>query len=333
MKKRITMILALCMMLQIFVPLSVNAEAEKLVIFNDITEIDWYYDSVNEVVDSGLMKGTSETTFSPDMTLSRAMVVTILYRMAAEPDVEGIENRFTDVPADEWYTSAVLWANKNGIVNGRGNGVFDPSADVTRAELATMLFRYVANNNLVFEQSKADHDFLDSYEIPEFARTAIKLLYRAEIIKGKNGDVIDPLGKATRAEAAALFSRFVDNTREQEFTLLEKYDGTINVKFRLFYGFNDPETTKPSDATPELKVDVKMNSFSPTIDNLSLRITNNKQTIEISSLGSNGDFEDIVTLRLLEVVPGENLMCEITLSIGGEAETYVIYPKVDVHWY
>ena len=179
-------------------------------IFSDIYPTAWYIDYVQFVYDNGLMNGTSETTFEPETTLSRAMVAQILYNRAGKPDVSG-EAKFNDVPKDQWYYQAVQWAGEQGIVNGVGDGKFAPQADVTREQLAMMLYN---------AQGKPETDgslsgFEDTNTISDWAVNAVKWAVSEKIINGskENGKLyINPTGNATRAEAATMFTRY-----DQEF--------------------------------------------------------------------------------------------------------------------
>ena len=232
MKKVLSVILTVCFILPLLITHAVYAEENEAQTFVDVPESAWYCDSVKYVSENGLMKGTSEATFSPDMTLSRAMVVTILYRMAGEPDVEsadGGEMKFTDVKPHEWYTDAVLWAYNLGIVNGVEANTYAPDRDVTRAELATMLFRYVQKFTLSLPYDPTYPAYADADSIPEYAEHGVIILSRAGVINGKDGNRFDPKASATRAEAAALFSRFAEKATVQDFSLIESLGVSISV--------------------------------------------------------------------------------------------------------
>ena len=109
--------------------------------FSDVKETDLFYNALSYCHRNGLLKGTSDTKFSPEEETNRAMIVTTLYRIAGSPDVTG-ENPFTDVPADQWYTNAVIWASQNGIVNGYDKEHFGPMDTITREQFAAILYRY-----------------------------------------------------------------------------------------------------------------------------------------------------------------------------------------------
>ena len=110
--------------------------------FTDVPETEWYRAAVEYVFENKLMNGMNATTYGPQKTLTRAMLVTILYRMAGAPKVEA-DNVFTDVPAGQWYTEAILWGYSNGIVMGMGKGLFAPDKAVTREQMVTFLYRYI----------------------------------------------------------------------------------------------------------------------------------------------------------------------------------------------
>ena len=175
--------------------------------FTDVIESDWFYEDVYYAWSNELVRGTSETTFGPDTAITRGMVVTILYRSEGEPSVTGLENPFRDVEEDEWYTDAIKWAVENGVVLGYDDGTYGPNVNVSRQELATILFRY-AGSDL---PEKRDYTaFADETNIEVYAVDPVKALYVSGIINGKPGNVFDPLGTATRAEFVAMIHRLFD---------------------------------------------------------------------------------------------------------------------------
>ncbi len=201
MKKLFSLILSLVMLLSAII--TVNAAS-----FKDVKSSDWYYSSVNYVADKGIMNGTSSTKFSPKTSLTRAMGVTLLYRVAGSPSVSGVNIPFTDVKGGQWYTDAAKWAYKNGIVTGKSATYFHTNGNITRAEFATILNRYSTSMNYKLPVNRAD-TFADSGKIPEWAFMAAWTMYRAEIINGRNGGIFDPNAKISRAEAAAMIERFM----------------------------------------------------------------------------------------------------------------------------
>ena len=182
--------------------------------FKDISASAWYLEDVQFVYERGLMKGTSDDAFDPNATLTRAMVVTILYRYEGSPDVSELENPFGDVAEGQWYTEAIKWAADNEIVKGIAEGKFAPNALVSRQDFAVILLRYM---NYLEVNLAVTLDFViyaDASEIASYAAEAIQTLNKLGIINGigENADgqsIIDPKGNATRAQAAALIHRFI----------------------------------------------------------------------------------------------------------------------------
>jgi len=199
--KKLTSIILFAVLLATVI--TVNAAS-----FSDVKSSDWYYSSVNYVSDKGIMQGTSSTKFSPKASLTRAMGVTLLYRVAGTPSVSGVNIPFTDVKGGQWYTDAVKWAYKNGIVTGKSNTYFDTNGNITRAEFATILNRYSDFMKYTLPANRADF-VTDAAKIPSWAFVAVNTMYKAEIINGRNGGVFDPNANITRAEAAAMIERFM----------------------------------------------------------------------------------------------------------------------------
>ncbi len=180
--------------------------------FTDVKKSDWFYESVRFVNEKGYMKGVSNTSFDPVGNLTRGMCVTILYRIAGEPETNG-KNIFSDVKVKEYFTLPVIWASNNGIVYGRTETTFVPNGTITRAEFSAMLFRYISSEALSLEETRigspADYD-----KIPSYAKDAVLSMFRCGIINGREGGIFDPDTFITRAEAAAMIERFVRATRQ-----------------------------------------------------------------------------------------------------------------------
>ncbi|MBQ3072358.1 MAG: S-layer homology domain-containing protein, partial [Oscillospiraceae bacterium] len=158
----------------------------------------------------GLMKGTSETGFSPEAPLTRAMLVTILYRLAGEPAT----NRsipFADVDMGAYYGSAVSWAKQNGIVTGISETHFAPDANITREQFAVIIFRYAMAKGLNAVTMEENLHFKDAGEISAYAVSAMNWAVGADLIKGKSASTVNPKDNATRAEAAAILHRFLES--------------------------------------------------------------------------------------------------------------------------
>ena len=173
--------------------------------FVDVSAGDWYYDAVRYVYANGLMEGTSAATFAPDANMTRAMLVTILWRMEGEPVVNSLLP-FTDVPADSWFTEAVRWAASEGIVTGVSASEFAPNAEITREQLAAILYRYAGE-----PATTATLDaFTDAASVSAYAIDAMIWCVEHGIITGTTATTLDPQGTATRAQCATMLMRFME---------------------------------------------------------------------------------------------------------------------------
>ena len=178
----------------------------------DVAEGDWYYDAVADVYDAGLMTGIDGTHFAPNQKLARAQFALILYRLNDSPEVDG-KSPFKDVAEGDWYTDAVIWANKKGIITGyTDTGLFGPGDDITREQLVVMMYRYQKSISDVKAESVDLSDFKDGAKVSAFAKEAMEWAVGTGVISGKdNGTVLDPQGTATRAECATIIIRMLDN--------------------------------------------------------------------------------------------------------------------------
>lgn len=176
--------------------------------FVDVKEDDWFYKSVKYVFENGLMLGTSDTTYNPLMLLSRAQFAVILYRINGSPEVE-YTAKFADVPDNTWYTNAVLWANAEGVINGYPNGLFGSEDNISREQMALMMYRY-ANTKGYDTSVKAElSHFPDASKVSGYAQEALEWAVGNGIITGKGTGNLDPLGEASRAECATIIMRFM----------------------------------------------------------------------------------------------------------------------------
>ena len=175
--------------------------------FDDVSEDDWYYDSVYYVYAYGLMNGTAEAAFSPENATTRGMLVTILYRMEGSPQGGGW-SPFTDVDPELYYAQPIAWAAWNGIVKGITETTFSPDAPVTRQQMAAILYRYAAWKKWDVSQQGNLFQFTDWEQIQEYARTPLAWASAAGLIQGKENNILDPAGTATRAQVATLLQRF-----------------------------------------------------------------------------------------------------------------------------
>ena len=182
--------------------------------FRDVSEKEWYAEAVAYAVRKGLMNGVGNEKFDPEGTMTRAMLVTVLWREAGKPDAG--KTAFTDVPVNEWYTDAVAWAADCGVVNGVGGGKFDPDGAITREQMAAILFRYANTNKIDTAQRGDTAAFPDAGEVSDWAKDALSWTVAMGIIGGteENGKVyLDPQGNATRAQVAAILMRYLEKIK------------------------------------------------------------------------------------------------------------------------
>lgn len=178
--------------------------------YTDVSENDWFYDSVANAYYNGLMTGMEDDRFGPYESLSRAQFAVILHRMEDEPDVT-YSKEFPDIAKGIWYTDAVLWANKQGIVTGyTDTGTFRPAEYISREQMAVMMYRY-ANYLGCNTSERADiSSYADGSSVSGYAKEAMQWAVANGIITGKsNGTYLEPQGTAKRAECATIISRFV----------------------------------------------------------------------------------------------------------------------------
>ena len=178
--------------------------------FADVAADAWYADAVQYVYENGMMSGTSQTTFSPDLTTTRGMIVTILYRLENEPTVTGT-TAFTDVAADQYYANAVAWAAQNGIVSGIDATTFAPNNAITREQMAAILYRYAQFKGYDVS-AKADLSvYTDATQVSTYATDAMAWANGAQLITGTSQATLTPAGNATRAQVATILMRFCEN--------------------------------------------------------------------------------------------------------------------------
>ena len=178
----------------------------------DVKPGSWYEQPVQYATEHGLMNGTGTNTFEPESTMTRAMLVTVLWRYAGAPKPGA--NPFTDVPNGKWYTDAVAWAAENGVVNGVGDGKFEPDGSVTREQMATILYRYAQKTGIDTSKHTELSAFPDANRVSAYARAPMQWIVAEGVIGGsrENGqDWLNPQGNATRAEVATILMRFIEN--------------------------------------------------------------------------------------------------------------------------
>ena len=184
--------------------------------FRDVPENVWYADAAAYVYKHGLMAGTSATTFAPEVTTSRAMIVTILWRLAGSPQVDYLMD-YSDVDPTAYYGEAIRWAASEGIVGGYGGGVFGPDDPITREQLAAMLWRFAQTEdyNVSVGEDTNILSYTDAFDVAEYAIPAMQWACGAGVINGTgDGSTLSPQGEATRAQAAVMLMRFCERYEE-----------------------------------------------------------------------------------------------------------------------
>ena len=187
---------------------NITAAAGTGLPFKDVKKTNWYYDYVKFVYEEGVMTGLDETTFGPNEAITRAMVVTVLYRLAGEPEVVIKKKPFPDVAKNKWYSAAVAWAKEAGIVGGYNDGNFGPNDNIKRQDFVKILKSYCdyicADFAPLTDESYKTKP--DAKKVSKYAREYMDWAYKRNLI-GQGSD-LNPLGDLTRAEAAAMFMRF-----------------------------------------------------------------------------------------------------------------------------
>lgn len=192
-------------------PIFANSDHCPSKAFTDLDARAWYHEGVDYALTNGLMNGVGGGRFEPDGQLTRAQLVTVLYRAAGEPDTGKQVNPFTDVADDTWYTKAVIWAANNGIVNGVAKNVFAPDASITREQIATMLYRYAGAEAAKEDKLSA---FPDAAKVSDWAKEALNWAVASGLINGvadANGTAnLEPQATATRAQIATILMRWLE---------------------------------------------------------------------------------------------------------------------------
>ena len=181
--------------------------------FRDVRAGQWYTQAVSWAAKNGIVNGTSPTTFDPDSNMTRAMLVTVLWRLDGNPAPKSM-NSFKDVPGGQWYTEAVAWASENGVVDGVGNNLFDPDGNVTREQIAAIMYRYAGKKGYDTTKRADLSKYPDAGQVSSYAKEALSWANAEGLINGTNngkGDVLDPKGSATRAQVATILMRYVEN--------------------------------------------------------------------------------------------------------------------------
>lgn len=182
------------------------SDGSKQIVFDDVKENDWFYDDVQYVKENGLMTGTDEDSFSPNGITTRGMIVTVLWRNEGSPKAN--YDGFDDVKSDKYYYQAVSWAYDNEIVSGYDSKTFGAEDDITREQLATIMFRYANFKNYDTTNKEALSKFSDSNMVSDYAVSAFEWALANKIITGTSETTLEPQGNALRSQVAAILRRF-----------------------------------------------------------------------------------------------------------------------------
>lgn len=185
-------------------------QEEEQPLFSDVAEDDWYYDAVAYVAENGIMSGTDGSRFSPNGTLTRAMLSQILYAMEDKPAVSGAAT-FSDVAAGAWYADAVNWTAAQGIVAGMGENSFAPDAPVTREQLSLILYGYARYKGYDTSASVSLSGYADRDSVAVWAADSMGWAVSEGLISGRPGGYLDPAGTAIRAEVAQILMNFCED--------------------------------------------------------------------------------------------------------------------------
>lgn len=177
--------------------------------FEDVKVEQWFYDAVKYVYDNEMMNGVSATEFAPDASLTRGTIARVLFNL--EGAASGAAATFDDVPADAWFADAVNWAAANDIVTGYGDGTFGPDNNITREQMATILYRYAQFKGYDVSVKGDLSAFTDGADVSEWAKDALSWCVGVKLINGRDNGTVDALGTATRAEIAQIFMNFCEN--------------------------------------------------------------------------------------------------------------------------
>ncbi len=261
---------------------------EKPPKFEDVEEDSWYEDDVNDAVEDGIFNGTSDNTFSPDGAVTRGMVVTVLARLD-KADVENFVNIFDDVKDDAYYKESINWAGANGIVNGIGDGKFDPDAKITREAMAVIIYNYInaTHKGLLQGTTNDNTKFADDTEIADWAKNAVYALKTIGLVNGKSDNNYMPKDTVTRAEAAVIIQRLV---KEIKSDVVEKPEDTL----KTVYG----------DVNEDRKIDSE--DYLLLLGYLSKQENKNitEQGLKNADVNEDGKIDEIDALIIMQVNAG-----------------------------
>ena len=284
--------------------------------FTDVSPNDWFAEAVTYCRDNGLMAGRGSNAFVPNATMTRAELVTVLYRAAGEPAVTN-NNPFTDVANDQWYTNGVLWAQQNNIVSGYGNGRFGTHDPVRREQIATILWRDAGE-----PETAPGTDFADENAISNYASAAVDWARANGIVNGKPGNLFDPQGSATRAEVATMLMNYTKgNTPPSETT------GSVLVAY--FSRWGNTDFSNDVDATTSASITIQDGERQGTTEYLAQRIvqqTGGDLHLIQTVTPYPADFNEVRDQNHQEIAEGARPVLASTVNIDDYDTIFIGYP-------
>ncbi len=243
-KRMLCWILAVTMVLGLFPATVLATESTG---FQDVTERDWFKEAVDFVTAESLMNGVGNNKFDPNGQTTRAMVVTVLYRMEDEPAIIG--TGFSDTGKNRWYSKAVIWAKENGIVNGYTDNTFRPDVTMTREELVTVFYRYSQYKGYDVSQTTSLYDYTDYKTVQKYAKTAMKWAVAVGLVTGFADSTLRPQGESTRAQLATILMRYNENIKNRTYAVSFDTNGGSAVETQ--YVRNMDSAVEPEAPTKE----------------------------------------------------------------------------------
>lgn len=175
--------------------------------FVDVTEGHWARKAIEWAYGKNIFAGTSKTTFAPNAATTRGMIITVLFRMEGSPG--GFEKAaFSDVAADSYCATALGWGSKHGVIKGYTSEKYGPEDNITREQMVAILYRYAEFKNYALNKTSSLDKFTDGKQVAEYAKQAMRWAVASDLFSGKGNGILDPTGKATRAEVATILMRF-----------------------------------------------------------------------------------------------------------------------------
>ncbi|MBR3639235.1 MAG: S-layer homology domain-containing protein, partial [Clostridia bacterium] len=253
--KKIITVISVCLAIAMIIPLAVCAAESGGLPFRDVPRTSWFCDAVRSVYDAGAMKGIASDVFGPDEPMTRAQFVTIIARISGDEYV-GLsgEATFRDTEKNEYYSDALGWAVKNGLINGYPDNSFKPDAPILRQEFAAVFARFLSHGKIEITSDDAAPAFRDSSSFPGYAKESIETLRKTGLVKGDSAGNYNPEDNMTRAEIAQVIARFLEKTAEKRSLedkvtdFLDRYLCSEHGKLDLFFNYTDTSLTEDNMA-------------------------------------------------------------------------------------